>query len=142
MARPEKKNGRVCFTVTIQSIPAPDFAQWSIKEKSSDTFIPIDENVEEFKGTSHTLPHPVLVVNPKTNLDNYCFQIEIRNFIGCCKKITPGKKAASISYNLKSQINLDYFITFKLLYFIIFIFFPLQLTVINVDMQIKYYKEL
>lgn len=98
MARHEEKNGRFLFKVTTKSIPAPDFAQWSIKEKSSDTFIPINEQVEEFKGTSHTLPHPVLVVNPKTNLENYCFQIEVRNFIGSCKKITPGKKDTSITY--------------------------------------------
>lgn len=101
MARPERKNGRIWFTVTIHSIPAPDFAQWSMKEKSCDTFIPIDENVEEFKGTSNALPHPVLVVNPKTDLDNYCFQIEIRNFIGSCKKITPGKKVTRFSNKLK-----------------------------------------
>lgn len=96
MAKPEKKNSGFWFTVTIKSIPAPDFAQWSIKEKSSDTFIPIDENAEEFKGTSNTFPHPVLVVNPNIDLENYCFQIEVRNFIGSCKKITPVKKGKEI----------------------------------------------
>lgn len=79
--------------MTINSIPAPDFAQWSMKEKSCDTYIPIDENDEKFKGTSNVLPHPVLVVNnPKIDLENYCIRIEVRNFIGICKKIIPGKK--------------------------------------------------
>lgn len=104
MARPEKKNGGYWFKVTIQSIPAPDFAQWSFKEKSSENFIPIDENAEEFKGTSNTLPHPVLVVNPKTDLEDFCFHIEVRNFIGSCKKITLGKSVHSIS----SELNCIY----------------------------------
>lgn len=110
MAKPEKKNSGFWFTVTIQSIPSPDFAQWSIKEKSSHTFTPIDENAEEFKGTSNTLPHPVLVVKPKTDLENYSFQIEVRNFIGSCKNITPGKKVNSISY-LSSNFKI-YFVIF------------------------------
>lgn len=105
MAKPEKKNSGFWFTVTIQSIPAPNFAQWSIKEKSSETFIPIDENADEFEGTSNTLPHPVLVVNPKTDLTDYCFQIEVRNFIGSCKKITPGKSYNSISSELNCTKN-------------------------------------
>lgn len=105
MAIHEQKNGRILFTVKTKSIPAPCFAQWSIKEKSTDTFIPIDEQVEEFKGTSNTLPHPVLVVNPTFDLENYCFQIEVRNFIGSCKKITPFKKDEAGSDDLSTNDN-------------------------------------
>uniref|UniRef100_K1QMU3 Uncharacterized protein n=1 Tax=Magallana gigas TaxID=29159 RepID=K1QMU3_MAGGI len=60
-ARPEKKNnGSFWVPVTVQAIPAPNFVRWSIKENTCDAFVPIDENLEEFKGTSNTLPHPVL----------------------------------------------------------------------------------
>lgn len=90
---PEKKqDGGLLFRATIQSVPAPFFVQWSLKEKSCDTFIPIDEHVEEFKGTSNNLPEPVLVIRPKYDLENYCFQIEVRNFIGSCKQIVTGRK--------------------------------------------------
>lgn len=89
---PEKKqDGGLLFTATIQSVPAPFFVQWSLKEKSCDTFLPIDEHLEEFKGTSNNLPEPVLVIRPKYDLENYCFQIEVRNLVGSCKQKIPGK---------------------------------------------------
>lgn len=96
--RPEKKNnGSFWVPVTVQAIPAPNFVRWSIKENTCDAFVPIDENLEEFKGTSNTLPHPVLVVQPSNDLNNYCFQIEVHNFIGSCKKILSGKKICYFS---------------------------------------------
>lgn len=96
--RPEKKtNGSFLVPVTVQAIPAPNFVRWSIKENTCDAFVPIDENLEEFNGTSNTLPHPVLVVKPNNDLKNYCFQIEVHNFIGSCNKIIFGKKMCYFS---------------------------------------------
>lgn len=90
--RPEKKNdGRFWFKVAIQAIPAPYNVRWSIKDKTSNAFVSIDETLEEFNGTSSTLPQPVLVFKPTNDLHNYCFQIEVHNFIGSCIKIFPGK---------------------------------------------------
>lgn len=93
-----KDDGSLWVTVTIQAIPAPYFVRWNKKDKTCKTFVPINQNLEEFKGTSNTLPHPVLVVQPSIDLRNYCFQIEVHNFIGsCCRKILVGKKICYFS---------------------------------------------
>lgn len=87
MAEPKtKEDGNHLIKVTIKSIPEPYFVQWSLKEKHTDVFKPIDVNTEKFKGTSNYLPHPVLIASHLDELEKYCFQIEVRNFIGSCKK--------------------------------------------------------
>lgn len=92
----KKEDGSCWFTLTIKSIPAPTFVQWSIKEKSSIKFNQLDTNAVKFKGTSSSLPHPVLVIKHEDMQEKYCFQIEVGNFIGSRKKIIPG----SISFRL------------------------------------------
>lgn len=84
-------DGRQWFTMAIKSTPSPCFVQWSAKEKSGDMYRPIDIYAEEYKGTSIILPHPVLVVNRNSLLDNHSFQIEVKNVIGSCRKSFPGK---------------------------------------------------
>lgn len=86
----EKEDGSRWFTVTTKSIPSPCFVQWSMTEKNSNTFKVIDVSVEDYKGTSNSLPHPVLVINHSKQLKTHCFQIEVQNFIGSCKKTIPG----------------------------------------------------
>lgn len=86
MAEPKtKEDGTHLIKVIIKSIPEPYFVQWSLKEKHTNVFKPIDVNAEKFKGTSIYLPHPVLMASHLDNLERYCFQIEVRNFIGSCK---------------------------------------------------------
>lgn len=77
-----EQNGGQLITVTINSIPAPCHVQWSAKGKEEDTFKPIDINAEEYKGTTVTLPYPVLFVRQKNQLENICFRIKVTNFIG------------------------------------------------------------
>lgn len=78
----DEQNGGQWITVTINSIPAPCHVQWSAKGKEENTFTPIDINAEEYKGTTVTLPYPVLFVRQKNQLENNCFRIEVTNFIG------------------------------------------------------------
>lgn len=86
MAEPKtKEDGTHLIKVIMKSIPEPYLVQWSLKEKHTNVFKPIDVNAEKFKGTSIYLPHPVLVASHLDNLERYCFQIEVRNFIGSCK---------------------------------------------------------
>lgn len=75
-------NGGQWITVTIKSIPAPYHVQWSKRKKEEDTFLPIDINAKEYKGTTVSFPHPVLFVKQKDQLENNCFRIEVKNFIG------------------------------------------------------------
>lgn len=81
----------MCFMATIESIPGVCHVQWSVKDKNDDTFRPIDLNTEEYKGTSISLPHPVLVVKGKRCLENHCFQIEVTNFVGISTKSIKSK---------------------------------------------------
>lgn len=84
--RTENPDDYQCFTAIIKSTPEAYYAQWKIKGNDADTFTPIDVNSGEYKGTSSSLPCPVLVVNRKELFDKYCFQIEVNNFVGCCIK--------------------------------------------------------
>lgn len=86
-----KKDGSQWFTVAIQSIPEPLLVQWSKKEKNGDTVQLINVNAEEYKGSSRSLPQPVLVVKQRELLENFNFQIEVQNFVGTCEKTMHGK---------------------------------------------------
>lgn len=75
--------------MTIQSVPSPLFVQWSSKGTDEDMYKPVDVNEKDYKGTLNTLPHPVLVLE-KNKLQNYHYQIEVANFIGCSVKQISG----------------------------------------------------
>lgn len=83
--RKDEINGGQWITVTIKSIPAPYHVQWSTKRKEEDTFTPIDIHADEFKGTTVSFPHPLLLVKRKDQLENNRFRIEVKNFIGKTK---------------------------------------------------------
>lgn len=68
--------------MTITSFPAPCLVQWSAKCKDGDNFSPIDTNAEEYKGTTVSFPHSVLVVRQSDRFEKNFFQIEVTNFIG------------------------------------------------------------
>lgn len=86
----EESDGSQIFTVTITSIPAAYNIQWQVSENNSDMFTTLDENAEEYRGTSHSVPHPVLVVRLKKHLKNNMYQIEVQNFVGSRRKKIPG----------------------------------------------------
>lgn len=78
----DDKNGGRRISVTITSFPAPCLVQWSAKCKDGDNFSPIDTNAEEYKGTTVSFPHSVLVVRQSDRFEKNFFQIEVTNFIG------------------------------------------------------------
>lgn len=80
--RGENPDGSQSYTAMIDSVPAAYRAQWNVKYTDNDTFTPIDVNAEVYKGTSNSLPCPVLVVKQKKLSENKCFQIEVYNFVG------------------------------------------------------------
>lgn len=86
----DEDKGGLWITVTIKSIPEPCHVQWSAKRNEDDTFAPIDINAKEYKGTTVTLPHPVLFVKQKDQLENICFRIEVSNFIGSTQQDISG----------------------------------------------------
>lgn len=90
----EESDSSQIFTVTITSIPAAYNIQWQVSDNNSDMFTTLDENAEEYKGTSHILPHPVLVVRQKEQLKSNIYQIEVQNFIGGRRKKIPSMKCA------------------------------------------------
>lgn len=87
-----EKNGGQRITVAIKSFPAPCLVQWSAKCKNEDIFKPIDINAEEYKGTTVSFPHPVLVVRKADMVDKLCFRLDVTNFIGKTKYEISGKK--------------------------------------------------
>lgn len=80
-----------CFTATIESIPAAYDAYWKVKRKDDDLFSPIDVNAEEYKGTSNSLPCPLLVVKKNELLESQQFCIEVHNFVGSQIQVISGK---------------------------------------------------
>lgn len=93
----EESDGSQIFTVTITSVPAAYSIQWQVSDKTSDMFTTLDENAEEYRGTSHVPPHPVLVVKQKEQLKNNIYQIEVQNFVGGRRKKIPSMKYAFFS---------------------------------------------
>uniref|UniRef100_A0A8W8J3T1 DZIP3-like HEPN domain-containing protein n=1 Tax=Magallana gigas TaxID=29159 RepID=A0A8W8J3T1_MAGGI len=94
--RLENRDGCLVFTALIQSIPAAYHAQWKVKGKDDNTFKPIDVNAKEYKGTSNSLPHPVLVVEQKEEIQKQHFYIQVDNFVGS-SKIEISKNAEILS---------------------------------------------
>lgn len=88
--------------MTIKSIPEPFLVQWRKREKNSDRFQPINVNADEFIGSSCSFPHPVLVVKQREQLENFYFQIKIKNYIGTCTKTVQGIR--SIFYIIHTYI--------------------------------------
>lgn len=88
----DKENGSQRITLTIRSLPAPCYIQWSAKNIDDACFTPIDTNADECKGTTVTFPHPVLVVRQRDQLEKNCFRIEVTNFIGKTSYELSGKK--------------------------------------------------
>lgn len=80
--RRENPDGSQCFTASIKSTPAAYHAQWKVKRNDEDEFSFIDVNVAEYKGTSNSLPCPILVITKKELLENQRFHIKVDNFIG------------------------------------------------------------
>lgn len=93
-----KEDDSWCSMMKIKSIPSPCFVQWTVKEQENDSFKEIDINADDYKGTSISLPHPVLVVKKSKQLQKNSFQIEVRNFIGSCKKSLRGKNKVYIFF--------------------------------------------
>lgn len=77
-----KEKGSQKFTATIKSVPTPFEIYWSRKGICDDRFQLIDESDEEYKGTTNSLPHPVLVLNQKHQLENNSYQLTVKNFVG------------------------------------------------------------
>lgn len=94
----EEADGSQVFTVTIKSIPTAYKVQWQVSDNNSDIFTPLDENAEEYRGTSVSFLHPVLVVRRKEQLKNNIFQIEVKNFIGGRRNKIPSMKNAFLSF--------------------------------------------
>lgn len=92
MKRLENRDGCLVSTALIQSIPAAYHAQWKVKENDDDTFKPVDVNAKEYKGTSNSLPHPVLVVEQKEEIQKQHFYIQVDNFVGSSKTEISGMK--------------------------------------------------
>lgn len=95
--------------MTIKSLPSPCHVQWSAKRKDDENFTLIDINTEEYKGTTISFPHPVLVVRQKDQLEKNCFQITVTNFIGKTVQEISGKKVERIQHVLiYEKTNLIY----------------------------------
>lgn len=92
----KKEDGSLWFTMKIKSVPAPHAVKWSIKENGSDNFQPINVNAVEYKGTTTTFPHPVLVIKYLEKLKNSIFTIEVKNRIGEVNRKIPGNISQDI----------------------------------------------
>lgn len=99
-----KEDDSFLFTMTIKAIPEPTNIQWSIKENNDVAFELLNINDDEYKGTTDTFPHPVLVVK-SSKFEKYKFQIEVQNFTGNETFIIQGKikKYLSLNANLNSK---------------------------------------
>lgn len=101
----KKEDGSLSFTMTIKSVPVPHAVQWRMIENGSDTFEPINVNASEYKGTSNTFPHPVLVIKHVEKIENCSFEIEVKNLIGTVKKRIPDSISEDILKRKQSSLG-------------------------------------
>lgn len=99
------KEGTLSFTATIKS-NTPCNAQWYAKCKDGDTFMPIDVNDKEYRGTTNSLPHPMLVVKQMHHPENAIYQIKVTNFVDSTTKEIAGEV-------LIIELNAFFFIYYK-----------------------------
>lgn len=78
----KKEDGSLWFTMTIKSVPVPHDVRWSMNENGIEPFQPINTSATEYKGTTTTFPHPVLVIKHSKKLENCSFEIQVKNRIG------------------------------------------------------------
>jgi hypothetical protein len=74
------------YTAVLKSIPAPTQASWRVKNEDTNEWIPIHANSEEYRGTTNSLPKPILIVKTTKMLTSRRIQIEVKNFIGTNRK--------------------------------------------------------
>ncbi|XP_056017075.1 uncharacterized protein LOC125674433 [Ostrea edulis] len=91
------------FTAIVRSIPAPSKAHWLVKPEGQNEWISININSDEYRGTTNSLPQPVLVVKSKNRIENQGFKIEVTNFIGTNTKLIPVKRKMSIDGTEEDQ---------------------------------------
>lgn len=82
--------GTKIFVVSIKSFLAVRYAQWNKKNNDDNSITPVDVNAEDYKGTSNSLPCPVLVFKQKQKELTQCFQIAVTNLIGTSYKTIQG----------------------------------------------------
>lgn len=87
-----KEDGIMCFTMAIESVPVPHFVQWRMMGNGMETFEPINVNAVEYKGSTNTFPHPVLVIKHLEKMENCSFKLEVKNLIGEVKTRNSGNQ--------------------------------------------------
>lgn len=97
-----------------------------------DRFQPIDVSDEEYKGTTNSLPHPVLVLKQKSQLENNSYQITVKNFVG--STVFSGKTIFYVQFCLNIRILYLYK---KIIYFV-FHFLELEKEEVCIKEGIKY----
>ncbi|XP_061191657.1 uncharacterized protein LOC133199851 [Saccostrea echinata] len=76
------KNGALKLQATIKSIPDAFKVEWKAKMTSDNEFRPINLQEETYKGSTTSLPNPLLVVNKYNSKNWETYRIEVTNFLG------------------------------------------------------------
>lgn len=87
----DENGGGQRISLTIKSLPVPYHVEWFAKNKDDESLTPIDIYTEEYKGSTVSFPHPVLVVRQRGQVEKKCFRIEVTNFIGKTVQDISGK---------------------------------------------------
>lgn len=108
--RKNDEMGTKMFVVSIQSVLAVSYAQWSKQNNDDKSFTPVDVNAEDYKGTSNSLPCPVLVFKQKQKELTQFFQIAVTNAVGTSYKMIQGNIELPEKYNIHwagGKVNIE-----------------------------------
>ncbi|XP_062612407.1 hemicentin-2-like [Saccostrea cucullata] len=94
IGRPERdeKNDILVCKAAITSIPEATKAEWRIQQSKEDDFQPIDVHDANYRGSTVSLPHPVLIVRGYSNKQGQRFQISVSNFVGETREVILDKR--------------------------------------------------
>ncbi|XP_062593255.1 uncharacterized protein LOC134254740, partial [Saccostrea cucullata] len=76
------ETGTLKLQASIKSIPDAFKVEWRVQMTPDDEFRPINLHEETYKGSTSTLPNPILVVNKFNSKNLETYRVEVTNFLG------------------------------------------------------------
>ncbi|XP_062572223.1 uncharacterized protein LOC134234179 [Saccostrea cucullata] len=83
----DEETDKITCTVVVESIPDALTAEWRVQQTPEEDFQPIDVHDSTYRGSTVSLPQPVLIVHEYSKKQGQQFQISVSNFIGETKEV-------------------------------------------------------
>ncbi|XP_062592256.1 uncharacterized protein LOC134253689 [Saccostrea cucullata] len=91
----DDKSDVIIYHATIESIPEALKAEWRVQQIPEDDFKPINVHDSSYRGSTVSLPYPVLTVHGYSQKHGQRFEIRVTNFIGETREVIYDQEAVT-----------------------------------------------